>query len=176
MFQTAQAWLPQFNPPLPLFRTSRLELWFEKFAAALGRNGICIQEFMYNVLEYYLPRDRKRRRTHFSWSSRPYDDLRDAVLKFYGLKRAPPPTSDTTASSSLPSRMFPTPQALQTVPLPTMAAQITETNLPGPSTCHSRDPRPWSSRILLAMCRFFQQRHCHFAPSQIRHWPLLRAP
>ncbi|KAH8028269.1 hypothetical protein HPB51_014224 [Rhipicephalus microplus] len=47
MFQSAQAWQPQFDPPLPPFRTSRLESWFEEFAAALYHNGIWIQELMY---------------------------------------------------------------------------------------------------------------------------------
>ncbi|KAH8022928.1 hypothetical protein HPB51_006358 [Rhipicephalus microplus] len=46
------------------------------------------------------------------------NDLRDAMPKFYSLKRAPPPTSDTTASGSLPSRTFPAPQPVQCVSLP----------------------------------------------------------
>ncbi|KAH8026107.1 hypothetical protein HPB51_016117 [Rhipicephalus microplus] len=61
--------------------TSHLESWFEEFAAALYHNGIWIQELMYEVLEYHLPHDLKHHLTYFSWSPRPYDHLRDAVLK-----------------------------------------------------------------------------------------------
>ncbi|KAH7969605.1 hypothetical protein HPB52_020200 [Rhipicephalus sanguineus] len=81
MFQPAQAWQPQFDPPPPPFRTSCLQSWFEEFEAALELNNIWIQEFMLQVLEYHLPRDLKRHITYFSWSPRPYDDLRHAVLE-----------------------------------------------------------------------------------------------
>ncbi|KAH7970085.1 hypothetical protein HPB52_024055 [Rhipicephalus sanguineus] len=80
MFQPAEAWQPQFDPPLPPFRTYNLESWFEEFAAALELNGIWLQAFMFEVLEYHLPRDLKRSLTYFAWHPRPYDDLRDAVL------------------------------------------------------------------------------------------------
>ncbi|KAH8021659.1 hypothetical protein HPB51_016055 [Rhipicephalus microplus] len=116
--QSAQAWQPQFDPPLPPFRTSRLESWFEEFAAALYHNGIWIQELMYAVLEYHLPHDLKHHLTYFSWSPRPYDHLRDAVLKFYGLKHAPLPKNDTTAPGSSASRTPLAPQPVQTIPLP----------------------------------------------------------
>ncbi|KAH7950630.1 hypothetical protein HPB51_028337 [Rhipicephalus microplus] len=69
--RSAQACQPQFDPPLPPFRTSRLESWFEEFAAALYHNGIWIQELMYEVLEYHLPQDLKHHLTYFSWSPRP---------------------------------------------------------------------------------------------------------
>ncbi|KAH8009915.1 hypothetical protein HPB51_021713 [Rhipicephalus microplus] len=118
MLQSAQAWQPQLDPPLPPFRTSRLELWFEEFAAALYHYGIWIQELMYAVLEYHLPYDLKHHLTYFSWSTRPYDHLRDAVLKFNGLKHAPPPKNDTTAPGSSPSRTPLAPQPVQTIPLP----------------------------------------------------------
>ncbi|KAH7987063.1 hypothetical protein HPB51_026565 [Rhipicephalus microplus] len=75
MLQSAQAWQPQVDPPLPPIRTSRLESWFEEFAAALYHNGIWIQELMYEVLEYHLPHDLKHHLTYFSWSPRPYDRL-----------------------------------------------------------------------------------------------------
>ncbi|KAH7963767.1 hypothetical protein HPB52_022877 [Rhipicephalus sanguineus] len=88
MFQPAEAWQPQFDPPLPPFRTYNLESWFEEFAAALELNGIWLQAFMFEVLEYHLPRDLKRRLTYFAWRPRPYDDLRDAVLEFYGIAPA----------------------------------------------------------------------------------------
>ncbi|KAH8026281.1 hypothetical protein HPB51_017819 [Rhipicephalus microplus] len=74
---------------------------------------------MYEVLEYHFPHDLKHCLTYFTWSPRSYIDLRDTVLKFYGLKRAPPPTSDTRISGSLPFRTPPAPQAVQIVPLPT---------------------------------------------------------
>ncbi|KAH8008947.1 hypothetical protein HPB51_007612 [Rhipicephalus microplus] len=51
MLQSAQAWQPQFDPPLPPFRTSRLESWFEEFAVALYHNGIWIQELMYEPVQ-----------------------------------------------------------------------------------------------------------------------------
>uniref|UniRef100_A0A224YIZ0 Uncharacterized protein n=1 Tax=Rhipicephalus zambeziensis TaxID=60191 RepID=A0A224YIZ0_9ACAR len=89
MFQPAQALQPHFDPPLPPFRTSCLESWFEEFEAALELNGIWLQEFMFEVLEYHLPRDLKRRLTYLSWSPRPYDHLRDAVLQSYGIKHGP---------------------------------------------------------------------------------------
>ncbi|KAH8036098.1 hypothetical protein HPB51_017754 [Rhipicephalus microplus] len=116
MLQSAQAWQPQFDPPLPPFRTSRLESWFEEFAVALYHNGIWIQELMYEVLEYHLPHDLKHHLTYFSWSPRPYDHLRDAVLKFYGLKHALSPKNDTTAPGSSPSRTPLAPQPVQTIP------------------------------------------------------------
>ncbi|KAH8022515.1 hypothetical protein HPB51_025078 [Rhipicephalus microplus] len=87
MFQPARAWQPQFDPPLPPFQTSRLESWFEEFAAALDSNSICIQASMYEIIDYHLPQDLKRRLAYLSWSPHPYDDLRDAVLQFYGIKR-----------------------------------------------------------------------------------------
>ncbi|KAH7967777.1 hypothetical protein HPB52_002345 [Rhipicephalus sanguineus] len=80
MFQPAEAWQPQFDPPLPPFRTYNLESWFEEFAAALELNGIWLQAFMFEVLEYHLPRDLKRSLTYFAWRPRPYDDLRDAPI------------------------------------------------------------------------------------------------
>ncbi|KAH7984839.1 hypothetical protein HPB52_024502 [Rhipicephalus sanguineus] len=49
MFQPAEAWQPQFDPPLPPFRTYNLESWFEEFAAALELNGIWLQAFMFEV-------------------------------------------------------------------------------------------------------------------------------
>ncbi|KAH7968671.1 hypothetical protein HPB52_010614 [Rhipicephalus sanguineus] len=49
MFQPAEAWQPQFDPPLPPFRTYNLESWFEDFAAALELNGIWLQAFMFEV-------------------------------------------------------------------------------------------------------------------------------
>ncbi|KAH7961262.1 hypothetical protein HPB52_006392 [Rhipicephalus sanguineus] len=47
MFQPAEAWQPQFDPPLPPFRTYKLKSWFEEFAAALELNGIWLQAFMF---------------------------------------------------------------------------------------------------------------------------------
>ncbi|KAH7962734.1 hypothetical protein HPB52_017712 [Rhipicephalus sanguineus] len=47
MFQPAEAWQPQFDPPLPPFRTYNLESWFKEFAAALELNGIWLQAFMF---------------------------------------------------------------------------------------------------------------------------------
>ncbi|XP_049268784.1 uncharacterized protein LOC125757341 [Rhipicephalus sanguineus] len=89
----AEAWQPQFDPPLPPFRTYNLESWFEEFAVALELNGIWLQAFMFEVLEYHLPRDLKRSLTYFAWRPRPYDDLRDAVLEFYGIAPAAAATS-----------------------------------------------------------------------------------
>ncbi|KAH8037724.1 hypothetical protein HPB51_016272 [Rhipicephalus microplus] len=118
MLQSAQAWQPEFDPPLPPFQTSRLDSWFEEFLVALYHNSIWIQELMYEVLEYHLPHDLKHHLTYFSWSPRPYDHLRDAVLKIYGPKHAPPPKHDTTAPGSSTSRTPLAPQPAQTITLP----------------------------------------------------------
>ncbi|KAH7940122.1 hypothetical protein HPB52_021875 [Rhipicephalus sanguineus] len=119
MFHPAQAWQPQFDPPLPPFRTSCLQSWFKEFEAAMELN-IWLQEFMFQVLEYHPPRDLKRHLTYFSWSPRPYDDLRHGVLQFYGIRHRPflksdPATLDTPSSTWTPSAPWP----VQTVPLPT---------------------------------------------------------
>uniref|UniRef100_A0A224YKW1 Uncharacterized protein n=1 Tax=Rhipicephalus zambeziensis TaxID=60191 RepID=A0A224YKW1_9ACAR len=120
MFQPAQALQPHFDPPLPPFRTSHLESWFEEFEAALELNGIWLQEFMFEVLEYHLPRDLKRRLTYFSWTPRPYDHLRDAVLQFYGIKHGPFPKSNAAAPGSSSSTCTPpAPRPVQTIALPT---------------------------------------------------------
>ncbi|XP_037500237.1 uncharacterized protein LOC119374229 [Rhipicephalus sanguineus] len=100
MFQPAEAWQPQFDPPLPPFRTYNLESWFEEFAAALELNGIWLQAFMFEVLEYHLPRDLKCSLTYFAWHPRPYDDLRDAVLEFYEEPSAPATAEEPSAPAT----------------------------------------------------------------------------
>ncbi|KAH7948327.1 hypothetical protein HPB52_020577 [Rhipicephalus sanguineus] len=49
---------------------------------------------MFQILEYHLPRDLTRHLTYFSWSPRPNDDLRHAVLQFHGIRHRPFPKSD----------------------------------------------------------------------------------
>ncbi|KAH7952576.1 hypothetical protein HPB52_024174 [Rhipicephalus sanguineus] len=73
---------------------------------------------MFQVLECHLLRDLKRHLTYFSWSPRPYDDLRHALLQFYGIRHRPFPKSDpappdTPSSTRTPSAPWP----VQTVPL-----------------------------------------------------------
>ncbi|KAH7950877.1 hypothetical protein HPB52_003042 [Rhipicephalus sanguineus] len=101
-------------------RHSCLQSWLEEFEAALELNNIWLQEFQFQVLEYYLPRDLKRHLTYFSWSPRPYDYLRHAVLQSYGIRHRPFPKSDPVPSDK-PSSTWThsTPWPVQTVPLPT---------------------------------------------------------
>uniref|UniRef100_A0A131YVA6 Uncharacterized protein n=1 Tax=Rhipicephalus appendiculatus TaxID=34631 RepID=A0A131YVA6_RHIAP len=120
MLQPALALQPHFDPPLPPFRTSCIESWFEDFEAALELNGIWLQEFMFEVLEYHLPHDLRCRLTYFSWGPRPYDKLRDAVLNFYGVERQPREQTNRTARDHFPSALVPSAtQPVETVPLPT---------------------------------------------------------
>ncbi|KAH7957158.1 hypothetical protein HPB52_015684 [Rhipicephalus sanguineus] len=85
----AQAWQPQFDPPLPPFCAACIKSWFAEFEAALELNSIWLEEIMFEVLQYVLPPDLKRRLTYFSTGPRPYDELSDAILQFYGVKRWP---------------------------------------------------------------------------------------
>ncbi|KAH8028544.1 hypothetical protein HPB51_017670 [Rhipicephalus microplus] len=125
MFQPAQAWQPRFDAPLLPFQTSHLESWFEEFAAALDLNGIWIQEFMYEILEYHLPHDLKRRLTYFSWTPCPYNDMRDAVLKFYSIKHdTSPKVTQLHLAHHHPG------QPVQTIPLPTITGQTGNGNQP----------------------------------------------
>ncbi|KAH7939839.1 hypothetical protein HPB52_018051 [Rhipicephalus sanguineus] len=95
MFQPACQ--PQFDPPLPPFRPSCLQSMFEEFEPALDFHNIWLQEFRFQVLEYHLPRDRKRHLTHWPF---PKSDP------------APP---DTPSSTWTP----PASRPVQTIPLPT---------------------------------------------------------
>ncbi|KAH7976337.1 hypothetical protein HPB52_012167 [Rhipicephalus sanguineus] len=60
MFQPAEAWQPQFDPPLPPFRTYNLKSWFEEFAAALELNGIWLQAFMFELIFDGAERDKRQ--------------------------------------------------------------------------------------------------------------------
>ncbi|KAH8008617.1 hypothetical protein HPB51_000186 [Rhipicephalus microplus] len=77
----AHALQPCYDPPLPPFPTSCIESWFQEFDAALELNGIWLQEFMFEVLDYHLPCDLKCHLTYFARSSFLYDLLPDAMLQ-----------------------------------------------------------------------------------------------
>ncbi|KAH7972855.1 hypothetical protein HPB52_018025 [Rhipicephalus sanguineus] len=67
MFQPAEAWQPQFDPPLPPFRTYNLESWFEEFAAALELNGIWLQAFMFEEVGALTDSMLERRKAHVEY-------------------------------------------------------------------------------------------------------------
>ncbi|KAH8028876.1 hypothetical protein HPB51_020007 [Rhipicephalus microplus] len=165
----AQAWQPQYEPPLPKFRNCRLESWYEEFAAALDRNGIWIQEFMNEVLEYHLPDDLKRRLTYFSWSPHPYYDLRNAVLKFYDMKRDTFPKCDTTAPTHHHPGRLPHHSQARPFPCRQLATQSHCPSSPLHIRCRPLLRAPPDSLQILAQLYHLPREIRRSPPSQLTH-------
>ncbi|KAH8021419.1 hypothetical protein HPB51_015599 [Rhipicephalus microplus] len=132
MFQPAHALQWHFDLPLPLFRTTNIKLWFQESEAALELNSIWLEEFLFEVPDYHLLRDLKCHLTYFEWSSRPYDNLRDAMLQYYGIKHRLPKSDTTVPGSS--SCKPPTPRPVQTTSLPTAPGYTGDTDHPAASS------------------------------------------